>query len=408
MMDCRTFSLLLDTPEAERTPEQVREMEAHAAECRDCALLLAIQREMRYMDEEEEIPAAFSASWRERIRAEEENKTMSRFSWKKILAYAAAFVFVAVGTAVSYNNGWGTAGKNANQTAARTTYTNDSAADYGVTSGTYLNSKAAGTSASYEAPMMLADSFASEEMAAEEASGVEREAKIVRTVNFTVRTQQYEQDYDEIRMLVEEYGGRIESLNTSGDGTAYSLRRANYTLRIPSQRLEAFLDAAKGVGNVSNYSESSEDVSENYYDMQSRLETQEAKLQRLNEMLAKAKNISDLIELEEAISDTQYWIDYYTGRMRGYDSRVADSYVYITLREINNADAAEQKELSLGERIVNAVKASLEAAGEMLQAFVIFFIAALPWLIVLAGIVLVIRAVVRSRRKHRKAAEKAE
>ena len=32
-MDCRTFSLLLDTPEAERTPEQVREMEAHAAEC---------------------------------------------------------------------------------------------------------------------------------------------------------------------------------------------------------------------------------------------------------------------------------------------------------------------------------------------------------------------------------------
>ncbi|MBQ2028258.1 MAG: DUF4349 domain-containing protein [Clostridia bacterium] len=407
-MDCRTFSLLLDTPEAERTPEQVREMEAHAAECRDCALLLAIQREMRCMDEEEEIPAAFSASWRERIRAEEENKTMSRFPWKKVLAYAAAFVFVAVGTAVSYNNGWGTAGKNANQTAARTTYTNDGAADYGVTSGTYLNSKVAGTSASYEAPMMLADSYASEEMAAEEASGGEREAKIVRTVNFTVRTQQYEQDYDEIRMLVEEYGGRIESLNTSGDGTAYSLRRANYTLRIPSQRLEAFLDAAKGVGNVSNYSESSEDVSENYYDMQSRLETQEAKLQRLNEMLAKAKNISDLIELEEAISDTQYWIDYYTGRMRGYDSRVADSYVYITLREINNADAAEQKELSLGERIVNAVKASLEAAGEMLQAFVIFFIAALPWLIVLAGIVLVIRAVVRSRRKHRKAAEKAE
>ena len=408
MMDCRTFSLLLDTPEAERTPEQVREMEAHAAECRDCALLLAAQREMRRMDEEEEVPAAFSASWRERIRAEEESKTMSRFPWKKVLAYAAALVFVAVGTAVSYNNGWGIAGKTANQTAARTTYTSESAADYGVTSGTYLNSKVAGSSVSYEAPMMLSDSYASEEMAEAETAGAEQEQKIIRTVNFTVRTQQYEQDYDEIRMLVERYGGRVESLNTSGDGTTYSLRRANYTLRIPSDRLDAFLDAAKGVGNVSNYSESSEDVSESYYDMQSRLETQQAKLQRLNEMLAKSKNISDLIELENAISDTQYWIDYYTGRMRGYDSRVADSYVYITLREINNADAAEQKELSLGERIVNAVKASLEAAGEMLQAFVIFFIAALPWLIALAVIVLIVRAVVRSRRKRRKAAGKTE
>lgn len=407
-MDCRTFSLLLDMPEAERTPEQTREMEAHAAKCKDCALLLAIQREMRCMDEEEEVPAAFSASWREKIRAEEENKTMSKFPWKKVLAYAAALVFVAVGTAVSYTNGWGTAGKTTNQTAARTTYTSDSTADYGVTSGMYLNSKAAGASTSNEASMMLGDGFASEEMAVANENATEPEQKIIRTVNFTVRTQQYEQDYDKIRALVDEYGGRIESLNTSGDGTAYFLRRANYTLRIPSQRLEAFLDAAKGVGNVSNYSESSEDVSESYYDMQSRLETQKAKLQRLNEMLGKAKNISDLIELEEAISDTQYWIDYYTGRMRGYDSRVADSYVYITLREINNADAAEQKELSLGERIVNAVKASLETAGEMLQAFVIFFIAALPWLIVLAGIVLVIRAVVRSRRKHRKASEKAE
>ena len=85
-----------------------------------------------------------------------------------------------------------------------------------------------------------------------------------------------------------------------------------------------------------------------------------------------------------------------------------DGGSYITLREINNADAAEQKELSLGERIVNAVKASLEAAGEMLQAFVIFFIAALPWLIVLVAIVLIVRAVVRSRRKRRKAAGKTE
>ena len=47
MMDCRTFALLLDTPEREWTAAQREQMENHAEMCADCAALLAAKRHGR-------------------------------------------------------------------------------------------------------------------------------------------------------------------------------------------------------------------------------------------------------------------------------------------------------------------------------------------------------------------------
>ena len=162
------------------------------------------------------------------------------------------------------------------------------------------------------------------------------------------------------------------------------------------------------MGSVSSYSESSQDVSDSYYDMQTRLDTQKAKLQRLTELMAKAEDVADLIELEDAISDTQYWIDYYTGQMNGYDSRVSDSTVYVELRELSTAEPVEVRGQTLGERIESALADSFELVGEFLQALVVFLVAALPWLAGLTVIILAIRALVKHRKKVKKAKETVE
>ena len=177
------------------------------------------------------------------------------------------------------------------------------------------------------------------------------------------------------------------------------MRYAHFTLRVPSDKLDAFLGSAKNVGVATSYSEHSEDVSSTYYDIAARLETQQAKMTRLNELLGQATNMSDLIEIESAISDTQYQIDRYTGQLKGYDSRINDSYVYVSLQEITSADMTEMDNVTLKERIVNAVKASVEAMGEFAQAAAVFAVAALPWCAVLAVAVIVIKAIRRVRRK---------
>lgn len=402
MMDCKAFALLLDTPWEKLTQAQRDEMEQHAAQCPDCALALQIQRDMQGMDADETVPEAFSQGWRTMIREEErrmnEQNEKRRFPWKRALATAAAVIFVAGGTAISTLNGWGMeSGKSAAQyRASDDTYQYNVAADYDSGAGFSDENTSAGGYMLKSAALGSINESAAPQAAAEQTS------KIIRTVNFTIRTQQYDAAYAALSTLVSTYGGTVESLNLSGDQSAGSLRRASLTLRIPSEKLDAFVAGANDIGGVSNYSESSDDVSDTYYDLQSRLDTQKTKMARLLQLMEKAETTSDLIELENAISDTQYMIDSYTGRLNGYDSRVNNSYVYVTIRELSNAEAVEEENTPLGQRIANAVKASLEAAGRAAQGFAVFFVAALPWLAALGVVIVTIRVIRKKTKKQRK------
>lgn len=97
MMNCKEFSDLLDAfLDGELTEEQAEQMRRHAAECAECAALLALRRDLRALEDEVEVPDEFSASWREAVRAEATGSKRSparafRQSW---MAAAAALVMI--------------------------------------------------------------------------------------------------------------------------------------------------------------------------------------------------------------------------------------------------------------------------------------------------------------------------
>ena len=53
-------------------------------------------------------------------------------------------------------------------------------------------------------------------------------------------------------------------------------------------------------------SSSAENITEAYYDTDSRLKTAQIKLERLQNLLANADNMADIITIESAISETEY------------------------------------------------------------------------------------------------------
>ncbi len=285
-----------------------------------------------------------------------------------ILSAAAIAVF---GTAAIYENGKSRSGGSTPSASKGTYETNDMVFSSGLASG-------------YSAPAMLFEAAETASTAEDVQSNVTT-AKIIRTGNMTIKTQQYDADYEALKALMTENGGYFESVSVSGDGKE-SMRRTSLTLRVPSQNLDAFLSGAGKIGTVSSYSESSDDVSESYQDIQTRLNTQRAKLERLTALMAQAEDIADLIELEGAVSETQYLIDSYQGRLNGYDSKVQNSYVYITLRELSDNSGEGEKTPTLFDRIGEAIAASFGAVGEMLEAFVIFAVAALPWAVIIGGV----------------------
>lgn len=384
-MTCEEFLLLLDQWDA-LTEEEKEEARAHAVACEGCAEYVRMRDDLSHLDDDIEVPDAFASAWRRQIR--EENKvteiTKKRKPWRAWLTAAAAVVFVIGGT-LGTRDLW---------PGNEKTLLEGDTASYGMLS------RAAAPQASN---VMMEDgaaydsgSGAAYKMAESADDAAAQTAKIIRTASFTVKTQAFDGDYQAMLSLVTEMGGRVAYSSVSGDTSAGTLRTARLTLRIPTDRLDAFLAGAAGVGEVTNMTQSAEDVSESYYDLQSRLDTQRSKMARLKELMAKTESVSELIEVESAIADTQYMIDSYQSSLNGYDSRIDDSEVTVTIREVKGSETTKS---SLGDRISEAISDSADEFVNFLQDMLIFMLAALPWLLASAVIFAVIVVLIKKKKK---------
>lgn len=81
------------------------------------------------------------------------------------------------------------------------------------------------------------------------------------------------------------------------------LRHASMTVRIPTKHLEAFLQAAQASGNVVSQSETTEDVTLQYSDVESRKKSLEIEQERIWALLEKAESLESVIALEERLSE---------------------------------------------------------------------------------------------------------
>ena len=415
-MNCKEFSTLLDAyVDGSLSKAEADQMRDHAAACPDCAAMLTLLQDARRMDEEIEVPETFSSSWRQTIREEEtmEEKKTKSFPWKNWLAAAAVLVFVLGGTALTRDSM--PARSTVRSTTTQSTASAKDTGDY--YNGGARRMVAGGASnvmydAAAEMPMMAAayDDYDAPEMeepmedAAPAESGAVRQEKIIRSASFTVKTTDYDTDLERLQSLAKEMGGRVEYMNTYGDASTGQTRSASLTLRIPSQRLDDFLSGVEGIGNVTSMTQEMQDVSDSYYDVQTRLETQRKKLERLQSMFESAKEVSDLIEIESAIADAQYYIDRYTSQLKSYDGKVDYSTVSVNVKEVR---VTEMKQVTLGQRISEGFQDSLEAGMEFLEDMVIFLVSALPWLIAVGAAALVVRLIVRKVRKNRKGKKEA-
>ena len=406
-MDCKEFSNLLDAHLDGALPDaDEKRLQDHAAECASCAALLALRQDCRRLDEEIQVPDSFSSSWRRMIREEEamEEKKKRRAQWKGWAAAAAALVFLIGGTLAT--RGSMTPRTVRSSDGGQYSYTAPSTAAGGL-AASYKRTADSGAVSNFafddmEVPMEAAAMYeeAEYDMAAEEpaeANGA-REEKIIRNASFTLKTTDYDGDMQRLKDLTAEKGGRVEYLSSYGDASSGQTRSATLTLRIPAQALDDFLAGAQGIGNVTAMTQEMQDVSDSYYDIETRLQTQKEKMTRLQSMIQSAEDVSDLIDIESAIADTQYYIDRYTGQLKSYDGKVDYSTVSVSVREVK---ITEMKEVTLGERILNGLSDSLESGLEFLEDMAVFLVSALPWLAALAIAALAVRLIVK-KKKNRK------
>ena len=216
-----------------------------------------------------------------------------------------------------------------------------SAADQeaGVVGGTVTNGSAQLFDGKYSVMTDAAEPSAPMEMESSPAGGSvyrNSEVKLIRRASLTVQTTQFDEATAALAALVEKLGGYFEQSEIySGNYNSTAANRSGqYIIRVPAEKYDEFMAQVDGVGHLTRRNETTEDIGERYYDTQSRLETQQTKRERLNELLKKASTMEDIITLESALADVEYQIEQLTGQLRRYDGLVGFATFTVSLDEV--------------------------------------------------------------------------
>lgn len=251
----------------------------------------------------------------------------------------------------------------------------------GSSSGGTASSAAAGDASAdngwAEAAMDAADTAGGADF-----SAVRRNAKLILNADLSLETQDFEKSAADIEKMTAEAGGYIESSGTYGDTGS---RSANYTLRVPQEKFEQFYAQLGENMHVVSRSRSSEDVTEQYTDIETRLATLQTKHERLLSLLEKADKMEDIIALENALADCEYEIDSLTGSKRRYDDLVGFSTFYINLREVQTLTATADG-TGFGAQLTQAAKTGARGLADVVRGTILGVVMFWPAVIlVIAG-----------------------
>lgn len=241
------------------------------------------------------------------------------------------------------------------------------------------------------------------------ANGGDYKEKIIKNVSIAAQTKEYEKSLDGILAALAQHGGYEESVTSSGKSyysSDYYTRTARMTLRVPSENLDKFLGEVGNLINVTSQSSSQSNVTAQYYDTKARLEVLEAERIAYEEMLKMAKDVSEVLEIRDRLYKTIEEIEANKTQLNIYDSKVSFSTVTITLDEVREYVEVPTAKITFGERIAKTFKESWKNFANGFQNFVVWFIGAIPTLLVLAvifgGITVILVSAIKKSKKNKK------
>lgn len=223
-----------------------------------------------------------------------------------------------------------------------------------------------------------------------------RPVKMIYNGYMEMQTQDFDAAASGIEALVRELGGYFQQSSVSNRGSS-SYRYGSYTIRIPAAQFEAFFQRAGQLCHVTYTNTTADDVSESYYDTEARLETARIKLERLQQLLAKATSMEDIITIESAISETEWDIENLSGTLRHYDALVDYATVNVELSEVYQLSGQDKAVTTFGGRLGQSFVNGLRAVGSALEDFAVWLAYSWVWLAVIAAAAVIVIRIVRRR-----------
>lgn len=229
--------------------------------------------------------------------------------------------------------------------------------------------------------------------------------KLIKTINLELETLEYETTIAFLETSVSECGGYIESSNLEGSSiySGYSERYASFTVRIPKDKAEEFIQGVDENTNVRRKSENTEDITLQYVDTESHKEALEVEQERLMAILEKAETVEEIISLESRLSEVRYELGNYESTLRTYDNLVDYTTIHIEVNEVQ--EITEPPKQTAADRMVSGFKSSVKSICSGIKELIIWIVIHIPYLImwaIIIGVIILVIHVLKKRGKKKK------
>ena len=232
-----------------------------------------------------------------------------------------------------------------------------------------------------------------------------KDRKIEYFYEYTIETTTYDDDYKKLNELTSKYKGYVDSSDFYMDrrnDDKIDLRSYHVIIKIPRDTSADFAKDLTKIGKINNISQSSNDLTKDYKDVNLRLETKKKELDKLNQLMEKSENIEETMAISQRILEVESEIDQINSNLRDLDQRVAYNTFTIFLREVYDYNDISKNNPHFGERIAEAFGNSIGIFLNSIMDLLVIMVSYWPILVILIVIIILIVRFLKKKNKTKK------
>lgn len=155
--------------------------------------------------------------------------------------------------------------------------------------------------------------------------------RVIYNAEVIIQADSAKQAFDSITAKTAEMGGYLNDSYVVTDSRDNA--ESYVTVRIPPDRLKEFIAFVDGLGKSISSRVSSQDVTGQYYDVESRLNNAKAQEAQYLEMLKQLYKVEDILAVREKLDAVQLEIEQYRGQLNQIDNQADYATVKILIRQ---------------------------------------------------------------------------
>jgi hypothetical protein len=224
--------------------------------------------------------------------------------------------------------------------------------------------------------------------------------KLIRTIGIDAETEDLTALQDSLTSQIGALGGYVEAKNLRNGSHygGYVRRTLSMTVRIPADKVDSFVNQVAEKTNVVSSVETVDDVTLQYVDTESHVKALETEQERLLELLEQAKDLEDILKIEDRLTSVRYELERYASYLRTLENKVTYATVNLTITEVKEYTPVVEEEPTMWQRIATGFARSIKDIGKGLKEFFIWVVVNSPYLLIWGAIGTVAVIVLRKRK----------